>query len=59
METIVTSAKSSSNPLAMVSLLGMAVDVTSRLKNQKDESLTQVSLETKVILQLLPYCLFS
>ena len=32
----------------MASLLGMSVDVTIRLKNQKDESLTQVPSDAKV-----------
>lgn len=46
--TLVSQAKSSQTPLVFVPLLGLAVDVTIRLKNVKDESLTRISPEIKV-----------
>ncbi|KAI5983714.1 armadillo-type protein [Pisolithus albus] len=42
MSTLVMQAKSSQTPLAYIPLLGTAVDVTLRLKNVKDDSLTQI-----------------
>ncbi|KAG1774599.1 armadillo-type protein [Suillus placidus] len=42
MATLVAQAKSSQTPLIQISLLSTAVDVTLRLKNVKDESLTQI-----------------
>lgn len=42
MATLVAQAKSSQTPLAYIPLLGVAVDVTIRLKNVKDESLKQI-----------------
>ncbi|KAG1831619.1 armadillo-type protein [Suillus variegatus] len=42
MATLVAQAKSSQTPLIQISLLSSAVDVTLRLKNVKDKSLTQI-----------------
>ncbi|OJA10082.1 hypothetical protein AZE42_06300 [Rhizopogon vesiculosus] len=42
MSTLIAQAKSSQAPLIQISLLSTAVDVTLRLKNVKDESLTQL-----------------
>ncbi|CAL1711997.1 unnamed protein product [Somion occarium] len=47
MDTLLAIAKTSSNPLSVAPLLGISVDVTLRLKNVKDESLTRVSAELK------------
>ena len=46
--TLISQAKSSQIPLTLVPLIGVAVDVTIRLKNVKDESLTHLSEGTKV-----------
>lgn len=46
--TLIARAKGHSNPLHVVSLLGVAVDVKLRLKNVKDESLNQVDKGLKV-----------
>lgn len=48
MSTLIAQAKSSQTPLIQISLLSPAVDVTLRLKNVKEESLTQISLAIKV-----------
>ncbi|KAG2360727.1 ARM repeat-containing protein [Suillus spraguei] len=42
MATLIAQAKSSQTPLIQISLLSTAVDVTLRLKNVKEESLTQI-----------------
>ena len=47
-KTLIGRAKGHSNPLHVVSLLGVAVDVKLRLKNVKDDSLKQVNSELKV-----------
>lgn len=47
-KTLITRAKGHSNPLHVVSLLGVAVDVKLRLKNVKDDSLKKVDDELKV-----------
>lgn len=49
MATLVAQAKSSQTPLIQISLLSSAVDVTLRLKNVKDKSLTQIPSAIKVI----------
>ena len=46
--TLISQAKSSQIPLTLVPLIGVAVDVTIRLKNVKDESLTHLSEGAKV-----------
>jgi hypothetical protein len=48
MSTLIAQAKSSQTPLIQTSLLSTAVDVTLRLKNVKDELLTQISPAIKV-----------
>jgi hypothetical protein len=48
MATLVAQAKSSQTPLIQISLLSTAVDVTLRLKNVKDDSLTQIPSAIKV-----------
>jgi hypothetical protein len=45
---LLSQAKSSQTPLTLVPLIGVAVDVTIRLKNVKDESLTYLSVDAKV-----------
>lgn len=52
MTTLLSQAKSSQIPLCFVPLIGVAVDVTVRLKNVKDESLTHLSIDAQV--HLLP-----
>ncbi|KAF9234000.1 armadillo-type protein [Melanogaster broomeanus] len=47
MSALVTQAKSTQTPLAYISLLSTAVDVTIRLKNVKDESLRQIPQPVK------------
>jgi len=49
MSTLIAQAKSSQAPLTQISLLSIAVDVTFRLKNVKDESLTHIPPAIKVI----------
>ncbi|KAG2115671.1 armadillo-type protein [Suillus cothurnatus] len=57
MATLVAQAKSSQTPLIQISLLSTAVDVTLRLKNVKDESLTQIPSAIKNdILDLYTTC---
>jgi len=46
--TLLSQAKSSQTPLTLVPLIGVAIDVTIRLKNVKDESLTYLSVDAKV-----------
>ncbi|KAF7965509.1 hypothetical protein HWV62_43100 [Athelia sp. TMB] len=45
--TLVAHAKAAPVPLVCLPLIGVAVDVTLRLKNVKDESLTRLTSETK------------
>ncbi|KAI0077211.1 ARM repeat-containing protein [Panus rudis PR-1116 ss-1] len=45
--TLIVNGKTASNPLAFVPLLGVAVDVTLRLKNVKDENLKVIPPELK------------
>lgn len=52
MTTLISQAKSSQTPLSFVPLIGVVVDVTIRLKNVKDESLTHLSVDTQVHLHL-------
>ncbi|KAI6101038.1 armadillo-type protein [Pisolithus croceorrhizus] len=47
MSTLVVQAKSSQTPLAYIPLLGLAVDVTLRLKDVKEDSLSQITPVTK------------
>ncbi|KAF8434348.1 armadillo-type protein [Boletus edulis BED1] len=47
MSTLVSHAKSSQTPLIYIPLLSTAVDVTIRLKNVKDDSLTQIPPSVK------------
>ncbi|KIJ63493.1 hypothetical protein HYDPIDRAFT_175892 [Hydnomerulius pinastri MD-312] len=47
MSTLITQTKSSQTPLAQISLLSTAVDVTIRLKNIKDESVKQIPQSVK------------
>ncbi|KAG1762385.1 armadillo-type protein [Suillus occidentalis] len=57
MATLVAQAKSSQTPLIQISLLSTAVDVTLRLKNVKDHSLTQIPSAIKNdILDLYTTC---
>ncbi|KAG2158689.1 armadillo-type protein [Suillus bovinus] len=57
MATLVAQAKSSQTPLIQISLLSSAVDVTLRLRNVKDESLTQIPSAIKNdILDLYTTC---
>ncbi|KAG1731829.1 armadillo-type protein [Suillus paluster] len=57
MTTLTAQAKSSQAPLIQISLLSTAVDVTLRLKNVKDESLTQIPPAIKdAILDLYTTC---
>ncbi|EGO00628.1 hypothetical protein SERLA73DRAFT_71629 [Serpula lacrymans var. lacrymans S7.3] len=46
--TVIAEAKSSQTPLVQVALLSTAIDVTIRLKNVKDDSLTRISSQAKV-----------
>lgn len=48
MSALIAQAKSSQAPLTQISLLSIAVDVTFRLKNVKDESLTHIPSAIKV-----------
>ncbi|KAJ8595557.1 ARM repeat-containing protein [Rhizopogon salebrosus TDB-379] len=58
MSTLIAQAKSSQTPLIQTSLLSTAVDVTLRLKNVKDELLTQISPAIKNdILNLYTTCI--
>lgn len=50
--TLLANAKTISNPLTVVPLLGTAVDVTLRLKNVKDESLKSLEPSLKVCIFL-------
>ncbi|KIK38679.1 hypothetical protein CY34DRAFT_809070, partial [Suillus luteus UH-Slu-Lm8-n1] len=57
MATLIAQAKSSQTPLTQISLLSTAVDVTLRLKNVKDDSLTQIPSAIKNdILDLYTTC---
>ncbi|KAH7929550.1 ARM repeat-containing protein [Leucogyrophana mollusca] len=47
MATVIAQAKSSQTPLVQIALLSTAIDVTIRLKNVKDESLTQIPDDVK------------
>lgn len=51
--TLLSQAKSSQTPLVLVPLIGVAVDVSLRLKHVKDESLKRLSVDTKVIIRVL------
>ena len=46
--TLLSQARSSQSQLALVPLIGLAVDVTIRLKEAKDPSLTRLSTDAKV-----------
>lgn len=46
--TLIARTKNSGNPLSVVSLLGVAVDVKLRLKNVKDDSFKKVDDGLKV-----------
>lgn len=48
LSTLLSQSKSSQAPLLFVPLVGLAVDVTIRLKNVNDESLKRISSENKV-----------
>lgn len=48
-KTLISRAKGHSNPLSVVPLLGVAIDVKLRLKNLKDDSLRQVEGDLKVL----------
>ena len=47
-KTLIARTKGSSNPLSVVPLLGLAIDVKIRLKNVKDDSMKKVTTELKV-----------
>lgn len=46
-DTLTSQAKSSSTPLVYAPLIGISIDVTIRLKNVQDQTLTHVSPESK------------
>ncbi len=48
MKTLLGSTKTLSSPIAAIPLLGIAVDVTLRLKNVKDDKLKQIDPAIKV-----------
>ena len=48
MKTLLGSTKTLPSPIAAVPLLGIAVDVTMRLKNVKDDKLKQIDPTIKV-----------
>ncbi|PSR76114.1 hypothetical protein PHLCEN_2v8664 [Hermanssonia centrifuga] len=47
MRVLMSQAKKHTNPLSLVTLLGVAIDVTLRLKNVKDETLTKIDPNIK------------
>lgn len=56
LSTLLAHAKAAAAPLVSVPLIGVAVDVTLRLKDVKDESLKRLSPETKVTyILILPF----
>ena len=57
MKTLLGSTKTLPSPIAAVPLLGIALDVTLRLKNVKDDKLKQVDLAIKVGEYLCPQTL--
>lgn len=48
MKTLLSNAKSFSNPLVIAPLLGTSLDVLIRLKTVKDEAITRLAPEVKV-----------
>jgi hypothetical protein len=49
MDTLLSRSKTFSSPLVVIPLLGIAVDVTARLKGVEDANSTSMSAELKVV----------